>query len=180
MDALKTGDCLLTHGGGIVSLLIRLFTGAWFKWNHVAMIIQTPLGIPYVYECTASVDRPDGIDGTVRRGVRAERYDSWIDAQGGKVWLARLKTPLTSQEADDFDNEAIRLWNERTPYGFLEAFNSASPWTNKRSLNRTFCSAFYIDILTKIGRLPADTNWQEWTPNDVAHLEILQTPKRIK
>lgn len=176
------GTVLLTHSPTLIGAIIRIFTLAWFRWNHAAAVVW--IGVdPWVYEVTTQVSRPDGRNGQVKPGIRAERWKHWIAAQTDPVWVTHAKAwsrkswTYTTKWEEFWDS----LWRAGVGYDYEGAVMAAAPGDIGPNPKATFCSAAVVHAFHYLGLGSSKTaDWWEWTPADIARSSLFTKPRRIK
>jgi len=171
MDGLRTGDLLLfackkSHWT-LFDAAIRLVTGS--AYVHVGMILIDPpfRNVPsgaYLWE-SGWEPLPDPQDGRLKLGVRITPLAK-IDVSASHLYLRRCTRPIAPSSLTSIHTEVYLKPYDVCLSDWLWAALRLDPRPQKT--DRFWCSAFVTFVLTRLGWLPATTDWSIVRPCDLS------------
>ena len=167
---LKTLDIVVFSGSGFVSNAIKFFTKS--EWSHCGMVVRD--------EATDTVLVWESTTLNSTKGVQVNLLSDRVKDYKGKVAFNMFGIELTPSEKIQIGQIRKRFAN--TPYerSVLELAFSALDFVNivkGEDLSSLFCSELNAHVLKNLGYLKGGKPSNEYTPDDMSKIEVVQLPK---
>ena len=163
---LKTGDIILFSGKGLVSGMIKWFTGS--KWSHVGVVVvDKEWDMVLLWEST-TLSKIKTIHGNVKQGVAIRPLSERIN-EYDEVAVRHLEEPLTSDQEVILSELRAELKGRNYEEDKVELFKSAYDFIgghNEEDLSSVFCSELVAEYLQRVGFLGGGFSSNEFTPAD--------------
>jgi len=164
--ALNTGDVVLFDGKGLFSWAIKKLTG---KYSHVGMVQRIGKDVMLIESTTLS-SLVDEWSGKKRKGVQMVSLSARIEAYSGKVYVRRLRVPLSGNARRQIRNRARKLRSRVYERSLWQLARSIfKRWKQAEDTSSLFCSELVGELWQAGGLIPEDHPSNEITPADFAH-----------
>lgn len=160
-DQIQSGDLVFFEGKGLISGIIRTFTG---RPSHVACVYQASHGRIELIEST-TLNRFSG-----KRGVQATLLSDRLDQlQPGEAAFLAILDPRVRAALSVPQWERYLRWFNGRPYDFAQAIGSAlGQWIrflpSLEAKRFIYCSELASGALRAAGAIPPD-----WDPTPTPH-----------
>lgn len=165
---LKTGDLVLFSGSGLVSNIIKAFTGS--RWSHIGMVVMLQeYDFAVLWESTTLSKSKDLSTGSFKKGVQLAQLSDRINGYDGDIAFRLLNKKVSEYH----ENELMkfrRLVNSRkyeTSYAELLKSAYDGPWgDNHEDLSSLFCSELVAQAYKQMSLIDLAKPSNEYTPAD--------------
>jgi hypothetical protein len=166
-EDLNTGDIVLFSGKGLISNVIKRFTGS--PWSHVGMVICSPeWNMKLLWESTTLSKLKDITSGEARQGVQLVPLSERIKTYEGEVGIRKLlhTEPLNNQALIDLRAEVKGRPYEESKIELFKSAHDGFMGGNEEDLSSLFCSELVAEAYQRLGLITEDTPSNEFTPAD--------------
>lgn len=154
LDNLDTGDVLLFSGTGLISDIIRWYTGS--PWTHIGLVVRFEQDVPpLLLEATVGNEAADLLTGKCQSGVTLVSLNSKLLNYPGQVALRRRQgQPLCERQRRLVRRLVRRLY--RRPYRNYLWRLMLDQLPGRQRDSGIFCSELVAEFYRRLGWLPAD------------------------
>ena len=168
LSQLEDLDIILFKGENyFYSYVVEYFT--WSNFSHIGIVLKAPTYISpeltgiYLLESGAE-STPDCEDHKIKFGVQLTDLNTLLDSYTGRIYYRKLQCKIRDP-ATDLHQKILSVHKEiyDKPYDdkFFDLLRAAVDVEigDCQSIKAFFCSALVAFIYTKLGLLPATTDW---------------------
>lgn len=166
LDSLETGDVLLFSGKGLLSDVIRWYTGS--PWTHIGLVVRFEEDVPpLLLEATVGNEAADLLTGKCQSGVTLVSLSSKLRNYPGDIVVRRRQgKPLSERQRRLVRRLVRRLY--RRPYRNYLWRLLLDQFPGRYRDSGIFCSELVAEFYRRLGWLPADIRTGRVVPGHFA------------